>query len=49
MKIGIIGLGNIGLPLALHFAEAGTEVIGFDVDGERHFTRSRYRGAARAA
>jgi len=32
MKIGIIGLGYVGLPLALHFAEAGTEVLGFDID-----------------
>jgi UDP-N-acetyl-D-glucosamine dehydrogenase len=35
MKIGIIGLGYVGLPLALHFAEAGTEVLGFDIDGEK--------------
>lgn len=32
MKIGIIGLGYVGLPLALHFAESGTEVYGFDID-----------------
>jgi len=35
MKIGIIGLGYVGLPLALHFAEAGTEVLGFDIDIEK--------------
>jgi UDP-N-acetyl-D-glucosamine dehydrogenase len=35
MKIGIIGLGYVGLPLALHFAEAGTEVLGFDIDAEK--------------
>ena len=30
--IGIIGLGYVGLPLALVFAEADMTVIGFDVD-----------------
>ncbi len=30
--IGIIGLGYVGLPLALRFIEAGYQVIGFDVD-----------------
>ena len=32
MKIGIIGLGYVGLPLATAFAESGCEVIGLDVD-----------------
>ena len=31
-KIGIIGLGYVGLPLAVEFAKAGFEVTGFDVD-----------------
>lgn len=31
-SIGIIGLGYVGLPLALRFAEAGFRVAGFDVD-----------------
>lgn len=30
--IGILGLGYVGLPLALRFAEAGFKVIGFDID-----------------
>src|SRR5919201_5225700 len=30
MKIGIVGLGYVGLPLAVSFAEAGDEVIGVD-------------------
>ena len=30
--IGIIGLGYVGLPLAVEFAKAGFEVTGFDVD-----------------
>ena len=32
MKIGIIGLGYVGLPLAAAFAEAGHEVVGLDTD-----------------
>ena len=32
LKVGIIGCGYVGLPLALRFAEAGHRVIGFDVD-----------------
>jgi UDP-N-acetyl-D-glucosamine dehydrogenase len=32
MKIGIIGLGYVGLPLAVAFAEADHEVVCFDVD-----------------
>ena len=33
--IGIIGLGYVGLPLALTFAEAGVHVLGFDIDPEK--------------
>ena len=32
MSIGIVGLGYVGLPLAVAFAEAGEDVIGVDVD-----------------
>src|SRR5215218_4122308 len=32
MSIGIVGLGYVGLPLAVGFAEAGIDVIGVDVD-----------------
>jgi len=35
MTVGIVGLGYVGLPLALAFAEAGTPAIGVDVDFER--------------
>ena len=28
--VGIIGLGYVGLPLAVNFAEAGVQVIGFE-------------------
>jgi UDP-N-acetyl-D-glucosamine dehydrogenase len=31
MRVGIIGLGYVGLPLAVAFAEAGHEVVGVDV------------------
>jgi UDP-N-acetyl-D-glucosamine dehydrogenase len=30
--VGIIGLGYVGLPLAIHFGQKGFKVIGFDVD-----------------
>jgi UDP-N-acetyl-D-glucosamine dehydrogenase len=32
MRIGIVGLGYVGLPLAVAFCEAGQEVTGVDVD-----------------
>ena len=32
MKIGIVGLGYVGLPLAVAFAEEGHEVVCFDLD-----------------
>jgi UDP-N-acetyl-D-glucosamine dehydrogenase len=32
VKVGIIGLGYVGLPLAVEFAEAGHDVIGVDTD-----------------
>jgi UDP-N-acetyl-D-glucosamine dehydrogenase len=33
MRIGIVGLGYVGLPLAVAFAEAECDVVGIDVDG----------------
>lgn len=30
--VGIVGLGYVGLPLALRFAEVGYPVLGFDID-----------------
>lgn len=59
-RVGIIGLGYVGLPLALAFVEGGLEVTGFDVDpakveaierGEcyiRHLDGSRLRAAVSA-
>ncbi len=31
-RIGVIGLGYVGLPLAVEFARAGFHVVGYDVD-----------------
>lgn len=35
MKIGIIGLGYVGLPLAVAFCQKGYNVIGYDTDKKR--------------
>jgi UDP-N-acetyl-D-glucosamine dehydrogenase len=35
MKIGIIGLGYVGLPLAVAFAESGHDVIALDADTDK--------------
>src|SRR2546423_2498662 len=35
MKVGIVGLGYVGLPLGVAFAEAGHEVVGLDTDARR--------------
>jgi UDP-N-acetyl-D-glucosamine dehydrogenase len=34
-RVGIVGLGYAGLPLAMAFAEAGFEVVGIDLNEER--------------
>jgi len=34
-KIAVIGLGYVGLPVAVAFARAGTAVVGFDIDHGR--------------
>ncbi|MGH8481849.1 MAG: nucleotide sugar dehydrogenase [Nevskiaceae bacterium] len=33
--VGVLGLGYVGLPLALRFAEAGLKVVGFDIDAQK--------------
>jgi len=33
--IGVIGLGYVGLPLTLRYAEAGFRVLGIDIDGSK--------------
>ena len=35
MRVGIIGLGYVGLPLAVAFAEEGHDVVGVDVDARK--------------
>ncbi|WP_347484697.1 nucleotide sugar dehydrogenase [Vandammella animalimorsus] len=35
IRIGIFGLGYVGLPLALRFSEVGIRVIGFDIDATK--------------
>ena len=34
-RVGVIGLGYVGLPLAVEFATAGFDVTGFDVDASK--------------
>src|SRR6187401_2741358 len=34
-RVGIVGLGYVGLPLVRTFAEAGFRVLGFDVDAAK--------------
>ncbi|MGH1468696.1 MAG: nucleotide sugar dehydrogenase [Bdellovibrionales bacterium] len=33
--VGILGLGYVGLPLALRFTQVGTKVLGFDIDNKK--------------
>jgi UDP-N-acetyl-D-glucosamine dehydrogenase len=35
VKVGIVGLGYVGLPLAVAFAEVGHDVVGLDTDPSR--------------
>jgi UDP-N-acetyl-D-glucosamine dehydrogenase len=35
MRIGIVGLGYVGLPLGVAFGEAGHDVVGYDTDPDR--------------
>lgn len=34
-KIGVIGMGYVGLPLVIEFCKAGFNVTGFDVDQKK--------------
>ncbi|HEX7966561.1 MAG TPA: nucleotide sugar dehydrogenase [Gammaproteobacteria bacterium] len=34
-RVGVVGLGYVGLPLALRFSEAGFAVTGFDIDAAK--------------
>ncbi|MBR2252177.1 MAG: UDP-N-acetyl-D-glucosamine dehydrogenase, partial [Neisseriaceae bacterium] len=33
--IGIVGLGYVGLPLMLRYAEVGFQTLGFDIDASK--------------
>ena len=37
-KIGFIGLGNMGAPMAINLAKGGNEVFGFDIDNSINLT-----------
>ena len=49
MKIGFIGLGNMGAPMAANLAAAGHEVVGFDTAAEPPEGVARAGSAAEAA
>ncbi len=34
-KVGVVGLGYVGLPLSIAFGEAGFPVLGVDVDARK--------------
>ena len=40
-RVGIVGLGYVGLPLAVEFASAGFHVTGIDVQEDRVATLNR--------
>ena len=40
-RVGVIGLGYVGLPLAVEFAKSSVQTIGFDVDASKIDTLSR--------
>lgn len=41
LRVGVMGLGYVGLPLAVAFAEAGCRVSGYDVDDQKCKVLSR--------
>ncbi|MBS1843688.1 MAG: nucleotide sugar dehydrogenase [Actinobacteria bacterium] len=43
MKIAIVGLGYVGLPLAVAFAEEGNDVVAFDLDTRKTQSLSEVR------
>ena len=34
-KVGFIGLGNMGMPMAINLAKSGHNVFGYDVDASK--------------
>ena len=46
MRVGVIGLGYVGLPLVVAFGEEGHEVTGVDSSGSAGFdVAQRHQGA----
>lgn len=43
ITIGIVGLGYVGLPLALRFSEVGFNVIGYDKDEKKIIKLKKYK------
>ena len=43
ITIGIVGLGYVGLPLALRFAEVGFNVIGYDKDKKKTIKLKKFK------
>jgi UDP-N-acetyl-D-glucosamine dehydrogenase len=48
VRAGIVGLGSVGLPLAIEFGRAGYTVLGFDVDAEKVALLGRGRSSSAA-
>jgi UDP-N-acetyl-D-galactosamine dehydrogenase len=46
-KIGVVGLGYVGLPVALAFGKAGALAVGFDIDGARIEELQRFHDRTR--
>jgi len=42
-RVGVIGLGYVGLPLAIAFARSGFPVVGFDIDASKIETLNQKR------
>lgn len=47
VRVGVIGLGYVGLPLGMAFAEKGIPVLGYDIDGEKLSTLRQGRSYLR--
>jgi UDP-N-acetyl-D-glucosamine/UDP-N-acetyl-D-galactosamine dehydrogenase len=46
-KVGVVGLGYVGLPVALAFAKAGCLAVGFDIDRRRIEELQRFHDRTR--